>query len=302
MKKLILYVLITAALTSGCSSGGSVENGSMAAEVPYVTLNSGYRMPVLGLGTWTFDDSTAETTVYTAIREGYRLIDTARYYGNESGVGKGVRRAINEGLVKREDIFVTTKIVPGSYSDPEAAIDDSNRALGLGYIDLMLIHQPGYNDEELYKALERGVKSGKIRSIGISNYYTPEEFERITKNASIIPAVVQNENHPYNQNNELQKYLERYGTVIESWYPFGGRGNTQSLFADESIKRIAEAHGKTPAQVILRWHVQAGYVTIPGSKNPLHIRENINIFDFELSDDEMKTMNGLDRDRRFESW
>ena len=172
MKKLILYVLITAALTSGCSSGGSVENGSMAAEVPYVMLNSGYRMPVLGLGTWTFDDSTAETTVYTAIREGYRLIDTARYYGNESGVGKGVRRAINEGLVKREDIFVTTKIVPGSYSDPEAAIDDSNRALGLGYIDLMLIHQPGYNDEELYKALERGVKSGKIRSIGISNYYT----------------------------------------------------------------------------------------------------------------------------------
>ena len=302
MKKLILYVLITAALTSGCSSGGSVENGSMAAEVPYVTLNSGYRMPVLGLGTWTFDDSTAETTVYTAIREGYRLIDTARYYGNESGVGKGVRRAINEGLVKREDIFVTTKIVPGSYSDPEAAIDDSNRALGLGYIDLMLIHQPGYNDEELYKALERGVKSGKIRSIGISNYYTPEEFERITKNASIIPAVVQNENHPYNQNDELQKYLERYGTVIESWYPFGGRGNTQSLFADESIKRIAEAHGKTPAQVILRWHVQAGYVTIPGSKNPLHIRENINIFDFELSDDEMRTIKGLDRNRRFESW
>ena len=302
MKKLILYVLITAALTSGCSSGGSVENGSMAAEVPYVTLNSGYRMPVLGLGTWTFDDSTAETTVYTAIREGYRLIDTARYYGNESGVGRGVRRAINEGLVKREDIFVTTKIVPGSYSDPEAAIDDSNRALGLGYIDLMLIHQPGYNDEELYKALERGVKSGKIRSIGISNYYTPEEFERITKNASIIPAVVQNENHPYNQNNELQKYLERYGTVIESWYPFGGRGNTQSLFADESIKRIAEAHGKTPAQVILRWHVQAGYVTIPGSKNPLHIRENINIFDFELSDDEMRTIKGLDRNRRFESW
>ncbi|MBQ9388776.1 MAG: aldo/keto reductase, partial [Synergistaceae bacterium] len=127
-------------------------------------------------------------------------------------------------------------------------------------------------------------------------------FERITRNAKIIPAVVQNENHPYNQNDELQKYLERYGTVIESWYPFGGRGNTQRLFSDESIKKIAEAHGKTPAQVILRWHVQAGYIAIPGSKNPLHIRENINIFDFELSDDEMKTMNGLDRDRRFENW
>ena len=308
MKRLIIFAMIFSAITAGCSSGGSSvsgisdENVSDVPDVPYVTLNNGYKMPVLGLGTWTQNDDTAEESVYIAICEGYRLIDTARYYGNESGVGKGVRRAISEGIINREDIFITTKIMPGNYSDPDSAIDDSINALGLGYIDLMLIHQPGYNDEGVYAALERGVKSGKIRSIGISNYYTPVDFERITRNAEIIPAVVQNENHIYYQNTELQKYLERYGTVIESWYPFGGRGNTQELFGNESIKRIAEAHGKTPAQVILRWHIQAGYVTIPGSKNPSHIRENINIFDFALTNEEMNTISGLDRQQRFEIW
>ena len=302
MKKLMIFAVIMSALTAGCSSGGSGGSNAGTYGVPYVTLNSGYKMPMLGLGTWTQDDSTAEESVYTAIKEGYRLIDTARYYGNESGVGKGVRRAVNEGLINREDVFITTKVMPGNYSDPDSAVDASNNALGLGYIDLMLIHQPGYNDEGVYAALERGVKAGKIRSIGISNYYTPSEFERIAENASIIPAVVQNENHPYFQNNDLQKYLERYGTIIESWYPLGGRGNTQTLFDNEVIRNIANAHGKTPAQVILRWHVQAGYVTIPGSKNKSHIRENINIFDFSLTNDEMKKISALDLQKRFENW
>lgn len=276
--------------------------GAVTAEVPCVKLNSGYDMPVLGLGTWTQDNDTAEASVYTAIREGYRLIDTARYYGNEQGVGKGVLRAIAEGLVKREDIFITTKIMPGDYSDPDSAIDASNNALGLGYIDLMLIHQPGRNDEGVYAALERGVKSGKIRSIGISNYYTPAEFERITRNAAILPAVVQNENHLFHQNTSLQKYLERYGTIVESWYPLGGRGHTHELFGNEALREIARSHGKTVAQVILRWHVQAGYVVIPGSKNPEHIRENIGVFDFALTDEAMGVIAGLDAQRRFESW
>lgn len=301
MKRLIIFAVIISAMTAGCS-GGSSEISANDSDVPSVTLNSGYKMPVLGLGTWTQDNDTAEESVYTAIHEGYRLIDTARYYGNESGVGKGVRRAVSEGLVKREDIFITTKIMPGNYSDPDKAIDDSLNALGLGYIDLMLIHQPGYNDEGVYSALERGVMAGKIRSIGISNYYTPSDFERMTRNAKIIPAVVQNENHIYYQNTDLQKYLSRYGTIIESWYPFGGRGNTHELFGNESVKRIAESHGKTPAQIILRWHIQAGYVTIPGSKNPSHIRENMNIFDFTLTDSEMEIIRGLDRQQRFETW
>ena len=266
----------------------------------YVTLNDGSKMPVFGFGTWTLSDSQAEELVYTAIKAGYRLIDTARYYRNESGVGRGVRRAISEGLLKREDVFITSKLIPGY--NPDEAIDDSNKTLGLDYIDLMLIHQPGYNDEEVYKALERAVNSGKVKSIGISNYYTPEEFERINRIASITPAIVQNENHIFYQNNDLKKYLERYGTVIESWYPLGGKGNTHELFNNEAVRKIAASHGKTAAQVIIRWHIQAGYIAIPGSKNPEHIRENINVFDFALTDNDMNIIAGLNQNKRFEVW
>ena len=286
---------------AGCSSGSS-STAENLPEVPSVKLNSGYTMPVFGLGTWTQNDATAAESVYTAIRAGYRLIDTARYYGNEAGVGQGVRKAIDEGLITREEVFITSKIVPGSYRDYDALIDDSNAALGLQYIDLMLIHQPGYSDRELYKALERSVKRGVVRSIGISNYYTPAEYERIAGEAEIPPAVVQNENHPYYQNTELQEYLARKGVFVESWYPLGGRGNTAELLGNEVIAGIAKAHGKTPAQIIIRWHVQAGYIVIPGSKNPEHIRENIGVFDFALSDDEMKAIAGLDQQRRFEVW
>ena len=305
-----LCIAASFALTAGCSSSAGpapeTEAGGEKEEtvrtVPYVTLNSGHKMPMLGLGTWTLNDATAEESVYVALKEGYRLIDTARYYGNEKGVGQGVRRAMAEGVVTREEVFVTSKVMPGNYNDPDAAIDASVAALGLGYIDLMLIHQPGANDKGVYRALERGVKAGKLRSIGISNYYTPADFERMAGDAEIPPAVVQNENHPYYQNAALQEYLKRHGTVVESWYPLGGRGHTQELFGDPTIRAIAEAHGKTPAQIILRWHVQAGYVTIPGSSNPRHIAENIDIFDFELSEEEMARMAALDKGRRYESW
>ena len=192
--------------------------------------------------------------------------------------------------------------MPGDYTRPDKAIDDSLAALGLSYIDLMLIHQPGSNDEGVYKALERGVHSGKLHSIGISNYYTPEAFERINKIAEIVPAVVQNENHPYYQNTMLQDYLRRYGTVVESWYPFGGRGNTDKVLKNGTIAAIADHHGKTPAQIVLRWQIQAGYIVIPGSSNPAHIAENANVFDFELTADEMQSMKKLDKQARFENW
>jgi diketogulonate reductase-like aldo/keto reductase len=267
-----------------------------------VLLNSGYEMPIIGLGTWTQDDDTAENSVYEALKDGYRLIDTAQYYGNETGVGKGIRKAIDEGIVTREEVFVTTKVMPSNYDRAYKSIDDSLERLGLDYIDLMLIHQSGSNDTEVYKALCQGVRDGKLRSIGISNYYTLDEYERVTSGSEIKPAVVQNENHPFYQNTEFQKDIAKYGTVVESWYPFGGRGHTQDLFGNETITDIAKVHGKTSAQIILRWHLQAGYVTIPGSQNPDHILENYSIFDFELTDAEMQRMAELHTGQRYENW
>ena len=267
-----------------------------------ILLNSGYKMSVIGLGTWTQDDKTVEMSVYEAIKDVYRLIDTAQYYGNETGVGNGVRKAIDEGIVKREDVFVTTKVMPGNYDRAYQSVDESLARLGFDYIDLMLVHQSGSGDEEVYKALCQGVADGKIRSIGISNYYTADEVERVTDGADIKPAVIQNENHLYYQNTELQEYVKQYGTVIESWYPFGGRGHTSESFNNEVIVELAEKYNKTSAQIILRWQVQAGYIAIPGSSDPNHIAENYDIFDFELSEEDMQCVNNLNRMERYEIW
>lgn len=278
------------------------QNTDFNFESKTVLLNSGYEMPIIGLGTWTQDDETVENSVYHALKDGYRLIDTANMYGNEEGVGKGVRRAIDEGIVKREEVFITTKLVPWGYDDYDAAIEKANETLGLGYIDLFLIHQQGVDEKELYQAIENAIDKGIVRSLGISNYYTPGDFERIVGDASIMPAVIQNENHIFHQNTELQSYVKQYGTIIESYYPFGGRGHTSDSMNHETIAAIAAAHGKTGAQIILRWHLQAGYITIPGSSNPDHIAENIDIFDFELTDEEMQKIAALNTGERYENW
>ena len=267
-----------------------------------VKLNSGYEMPILGLGTWTLSNEEAENSVYHALKDGYRLIDTARYYQCETGVGKGIKKAVDEGIVKREDVFVTSKIMPGDYERAAQGINDSLHDLGLEYIDLMLIHQPGSNDEAVYKAMEQAVRDGKVRSIGISNYYTPEAFDEVMSYAQILPAVIQNENHIYYQNTALQEYVRKYGVVVESWYPFGGRGHTSENFNNETVTEIAKSHGKTSAQIILRWHLQAGYIAIPGSSNPDHIAENYRIFDFELTDDEMRQIAAVNKNQRYENW
>ena len=198
-----------------------------------VTLNNGIKMPILGLGTWTLTNDEAEEAVYVAIKAGYRLIDTAEYYGDELGVGNGVKKAINEGIIKRDDVFITTKIMPGAYSNPDIAIEDSLKTLDVNYIDLMLIHQPGSNDEKVYKSMEKYYKEGKLKSIGISNYYTKSAVDNVLSYASVTPAIIQNENHIYYQNNELKDYVKQYGIVIESWYPFGGRGHTSENFNNE---------------------------------------------------------------------
>lgn len=265
-----------------------------------VILNNGIKMPIIGLGTWTFTNEEAEEAVYIAINNGYRLIDTAQYYGDEVGVGKGVRKAISDGIVKREDVFVTSKIYAST--DHNKAIEKSLNNLDLDYIDLLLIHQPGFDDKGLYQAMEKYYKEGKLKAIGISNYYTKKAIDEVLSYAEIVPAVIQNENHIYYQNTELQEYVKQYGIIIESWYPFGGRGHTSENFNNEVIKELAEKYNKTSAQIILRWQLQAGYIAIPGSKNPDHIKENISIFDFELSDEDMKKIYNINENRRYENW
>lgn len=267
-----------------------------------VTLNSGYEMPIIGLGTWAQNDEETANSVYYALEDGYRLIDTAQYYGNERGVGEGLRRAIDDGIVTREEVFITTKIMPSSYNNAYNSIDESLERLGVDYIDLLLIHQPGSNDEEVYKAMEQGVYDGKVKSIGISNYYTKEEIDEVLSYATIVPAVIQNENHIYYQNTDLKEYVSKYGIIIESWYPFGGRGHTSENFNNEVIRDIATKYNKTSAQIILRWQLQAGYIVIPGSSNPDYILENYSIFDFSLNEEDMKNIADINKNQRYENW
>ena len=269
-------------------------------ETKTVTLNSGYAMPILGIGTYALSDSQAENSTYWALKAGFRLIDTARIYGNETGVGRGLRRAIDEGIVTREEVFITTKMWTSDFSNGDAAVDASLQRLGVDYIDLMILHhsQPS-NDVDAYQAMERAVEAGKLRSIGLSNYYEPDDFDRVVNATTIRPALLQNETHPYHQSGEMKEHIAQYGTVLESWFPLGGRGNTQTLFNDETISSIAAAHGVSSAQVIIRWHLQAGNICIPGSSNEQHIIEDYDVWDFELTEEEMAQMTALERDDRF---
>ena len=268
-----------------------------------IKLNSGYEMPILGLGTWTLTGETCEVAVYSALKDGYRLIDTAKYYGNEKEVGNGIAKAVKEGICKREEVFITTKIVPWS-STPEKDIEDSLKQLGVEYIDLCLLHQSGgqTSDDHVYKAMEKYATAGKIRSIGISNFYTEKAVNHFIKNFTIKPAVIQNENHIYCQGTALRDYCKKLGIYIESYYPFGGRGHTGESFNNPVIKKIAANHKKTSAQIIVRWHLQSGFIAIPGSSNPAHILENYSVWDFELTDEEMKEIKAINRNKRYENW
>ncbi len=265
----------------------SGENG----RAPTVMLNSGYEMPVLGLGTYSLQGDICKNSVRAALDAGVRLIDTAYMYGNEAEIGEAIR----ESGVPREEIFVITKIYPGEqFRNPEQAIEDALDKLDIGYIDMMLLHHPGANDVQAYKAMEQAVRDGKIRSLGLSNWYI-EEIDDFIAQVDIMPALVQNEIHIYYQEQEVVPYMHNLGIVMQAWYPFGGRGHTSEILQDPTIAAIAEAHDRTAAQVILRWHLQRGVVAIPGSSNPDHIRENISVFDFSLTDAEMAQIASLDR-------
>lgn len=258
-----------------------------------VMLNSGYEIPLNGIGTYSLEDDVCVKSVSEALKCGVRLIDTAYMYHNEQEVGEAVR---NSGI-PRSEIFVITKLYPNQFNNPEKAIEEALEKLDIEYIDLMLLHHPGDNDVKAYKAMEKAVEDGKIRSIGLSNWYI-EELKEFLPQVSITPALVQNEIHPYYQESEVIKYIHSLGIVVQGWYPFGGRGYTKELLSDKVISQIAKTHGKSSAQVILRWNLQKGVVVIPGSSNPKHIQENTEIYDFELTDEEMEQINALNRDEK----
>ncbi len=274
-----------------------LEVGQFDFQSKTVLLNSGYSMPILGLGTYALDHDVCVQSVKALLAGGGRLIDTAYMYGNEEAVGEGVRQAMAEYGIPREDIFVITKIYPNQFSRPEAAIDMALEKLNLGYIDMMLLHHPGAGDVQAYRAMEAYAAQGKIRSLGLSNWYV-EELTEFLPQVKIRPALVQNEIHPYYQEQDVVPFIQSQGIVVQCWYPLGGRGYTAELLNDEVIRRIAEHHGVSSAQVILRWDLQRGIVVIPGSSNPDHIRENLDLFGFRLTEEEMEEIRLLDRNEK----
>ena len=252
----------------------------------YATLNNGLKMPMAGIGTFLLSPDEAEASVLAALEDGYCLIDTANAYVNEKAVG----RAMKKSGLKREEIFLETKLWPSFYED-EDAVDKTLERLGTDYIDLLLIHQPAGNYVAGYRQMEKAYKEGKVRAIGLSNF-NQGQIEEILSLCEVKPAVLQTEVHPYFQERELKKFLERAGMVIQAWYPLG---HGDKALLEEPAKK----YGKTNAQVILRWHIQAGNIVIPGSKNPAHIKDNFDLFDFSLTEEEMAKITALDKDTRY---
>lgn len=256
-----------------------------------ITLNDGNRMPAIGLGTFMMQPVDAEEAVYQAIKAGYRLIDTANGYMNESAVGRGIRKS----GIAREDIFIETKLWPTVYAKP-AAVDETLARLGVDCIDLLLLHQPAGDYIAGYKAMEKAVKEGKVKSIGLSNF-EGEPLEEILKICEIKPAVIQVEAHPYYPQNALKARIKADDIHIQAWYPLGH--GDKSLIQEPVFAELAAKYGKSAAQIILRWHVQTGNIVIPGSKNPAHIADNANIFDFELTEDELARIAAVDKNTRY---
>lgn len=256
----------------------------------YVVLNNGVKMPILGFGVYQVtDQQECEDAVYNAIKAGYRLIDTAKVYGNEEAVGKAIKRS----GVAREELFITTKlwVEDVNYEGAKKAFQESLDRLGLDYIDLYLIHQP-YNDVYgAWRAMTELYREGKIKAIGVSNFYADRIMD-FALNNEVVPAINQIETHPFNQQIEEQKIMEELGVQIQSWGPFAEGKN--DIFNNEILKTIGEKYNKSVAQVVLRWLVQRNVVVIPKSVRPERIAENINVFDFKLSEDEMNEITKLD--------
>lgn len=261
----------------------------------YTTLANDLKMPLLGLGTFMISPADAEASVYKALKNGYRLIDTANAYMNEAAVGKALKRAMEEGIVKREEIFLSTKLWPTLY-ESDTAVDETLVRLGTDYIDLLFIHQPAGNFTAGYAKIEMAYKAGKARSLGISNFHG-EKLERLLAEAEVKPHVIQLETHPYHIDHAVMKRLASYGTRLMGWYPLG-HGDT-TLLEEPIFLELADKYRKSTVQIILRWAVQRGFITIPGTKNPDHIRANFDIFEFVLTEAEMAEIAKLDGKKRY---
>lgn len=261
----------------------------------YTNLSNGVKVPLLGLGTFMISPEDTERSVYEGIKAGYRLVDTANAYMNEEAVGKGLRRALEEGLVKREDIFLSTKLWSTLY-EKEDAVEKTLKRLGVTYVDLLFIHQPAGNFLSSYKNIERAYQAGKARSLGISNFHG-EKLEKLLEAAEVKPQVIQLETHPYCIQHETLDRLKEYGTKLMGWYPLGH--GDKGLLQEPVFTELAAKYHKSAAQIILRWAVQMGFITIPGTKNPDHLRANIDLFDFALTPDEMAEIAMLDGKKRY---
>ena len=257
----------------------------------YFTLNNGIKMPMAGIGVFMMSPAEAEASVESALKSGVRLIDTANGYMNESGTGRGIKKS----GVAREDIFLVTKLWPTVY-EKETAIEETLARLDTDYIDLLFLHQPTDNGREGYKNIEKAYKEGKVKAIGLSNF--PDELlKKAIETMEIKPQVVQVEAHPYFPQTQLKKILSETGMGLMAWYPLGH--GDKNLVNEPVFTELAAKYGKSNAQIILRWHIQSGNVVIPGSKNPDHIRDNFNIFDFELSAEDMEKIAAVDKGVRY---
>lgn len=257
----------------------------------YVTLNNGVKMPMAGIGTFLLSPDEAEASVLSALQCGYRLIDTANAYVNEKAVGRAMKRS---GL-KREEIFLETKLWPSFYEQDDA-VDKTLARLDTDYIDLLLIHQPAGNYIAGYRQMEKAYKEGKVRAIGLSNF-NEAQIREILEICEVKPSVLQTEVHPYSQEKALKQFLAQEGMVIQAWYPLGH--GDKALINEPLFTELAQKYGKSNVQIILRWHIQDGNIVIPGSKNADHIRDNFDLFDFSLSDEEMAKIAAMDQKKRY---
>ena len=257
----------------------------------YVTLNNGVTMPMAGIGTFLLSPDEAEASVLYALECGYRLIDTANAYLNEKAVG----RAMKKSGVARRDILLETKLWP-AYYEQEDAVDRTLKRLDTDHIDLLLIHQPAGNYLSGYRLMEKAYDEGKVRAIGLSNF-NEEQIREILAVCKVRPTVLQTEAHPYSQEKKLKEFLRDESIVAQAWYPLGH--GDKALINEPLFSKLAEKYGKTNAQIILRWHIQSGNIVIPGSKSREHIKDNFDLFDFSLTDDERDQIAAMDIKKRY---